>query len=133
MVRCSQKDMFPIDFHAPGARSDSVSSRWPLHISSCCYFPSQKLESQLRRFEFEFCHRSRVGQSSGARARTRARAAARRRGPEQRRARALVGCHLGEELRVFALLHFLQNPGLGVWYCEELRVFALQHFLHNPG
>ena len=60
MVRCSQKDMFPIDFHAPGARSDSVSSRWPLHISSCCYFPSQKLESQLRRFEFEFCHGARL-------------------------------------------------------------------------
>ena len=75
MVRCSQKDMFPIDFHAPGARSDSVSSRWPLHISSCCYFLSQKLESELRRFEFEFCHGSRAEEqrtsarkSSGARA-----------------------------------------------------------------
>ena len=76
MVRCSQKDMFPIDFHAPGARSDSVSSRWPLHISSCCYFPSQKLESQLRRFEFEFCHGSRTEEQRRARARARAAARA---------------------------------------------------------
>ena len=88
MVRCSQKDMFPIDFHAPGARSDSVSSRWPLHISSCCYFPSQKLESQLRRFEFEFCHGSRAEEQRRARARARAAARARTRARAAARARA---------------------------------------------
>ena len=122
------------------ADDTTTSTAW---ISSCGHFrhtDDENVASSLARSLNRSCVALNLSfatvlarKSSGARARGPEQRRARARGPEQRRARVRVGCHLGEELRVFALQHFLQNPGLGVWYCEELRVFALQHFLHNPG